>query len=98
MQRILCRAFGGPDMLELVDEPTPEVGPNDVLTEVETAGVSFVDGLIVNGKYGLRPMAARMSSSIRLVVRRPSPPCAHSTRAGGSACSGSPPVRSRDCP
>ena len=55
MQRILCRDFGGPDMLELVDEPTPQVGPNDVLVEVETAAVSFVDGLIVSGKYQIRP-------------------------------------------
>ena len=55
MQRILCRGFGSADMLELVDEPTPEVGPNDVLIEVEAAGASFVDGLIVNGKYQVRP-------------------------------------------
>ena len=55
MQRIVCKGFGSPDMLELVDEPTPEVGPDDVLIEVETAGVSFVDGLIVSGKYQIRP-------------------------------------------
>jgi NADPH2:quinone reductase len=55
MQRILCRGFASPDMLELVDEPTPEVGPGDVLIEVETAAASFVDGLIVNGKYQIRP-------------------------------------------
>ena len=55
MRRIVCRAFGSPDMLELIDEPTPEVGPSDVLVEVETAGASFVDGLIVNGKYQIRP-------------------------------------------
>ena len=55
MQRILCRGFGGPDMLELVIEPTPGVGPDDILIEVEAAGVSFVDGLIVSGKYQIRP-------------------------------------------
>ena len=55
MQRIVCRGFGGPDLLELVDEPAPEVGPGDVLIEVEAAGVSFVDGLIVSGKYQIRP-------------------------------------------
>jgi len=55
MQRIVCRGFGRPEMLELVGEPTPEVGPDDVLVEVEAAGASFVDGLIVRGKYQIRP-------------------------------------------
>ena len=55
MQRILCSGFGSPDLLELVDEPTPEVAPNEVLIEVEAAGASFVDGLIVKGKYQIRP-------------------------------------------
>ena len=55
MQRILCRSFGSPDRLELVDEPAPEVGPDDILVEVEAAAASFVDGLIVNGKYQIRP-------------------------------------------
>jgi len=44
-----------PEVLELVEEPTPEVGPDDVMVEVEAAGASFVDGLIVKGKYQIRP-------------------------------------------
>ena len=55
MQRIVCRGFGGPELLELVNEPTPEVGPDDLLIEVETAAVFLVDGLIVSGKYQIRP-------------------------------------------
>lgn len=56
MQRLVCRTFGNPDTaLELVSEPTPGVGENEVLVEVEAAGVSFVDGLIVRGKYQIRP-------------------------------------------
>jgi NADPH2:quinone reductase len=55
MQRIVCRRFGSPDMLALVSEPTPAAGPNEVLVEVEAVGVSFVDGLIVEGKYQVRP-------------------------------------------
>ena len=55
MQRIGCRRFGSPDMLALVSEPTPTMGPNEVLIEVEAVGASFVDGLIVEGKYQVRP-------------------------------------------
>ena len=55
MQRILCRSFGRPDLLELVDEPAPGVGPGEVLIEVESAAASFVNGLIVSGKYQVRP-------------------------------------------
>ncbi len=55
MQRILCTGFGSPDMLQLVDEPTPGAGPDEVLIEVAAAGTSFVDGLIVEGKYQIRP-------------------------------------------
>ena len=53
MRRIVCTGFGDP--LDLVEEPTPEVGPRDVLIEMVAAGVSFVDGLIVSGRYQLRP-------------------------------------------
>ena len=76
MRRIVCRAFGSPDMLELIDEPTPEVGPSDVLVEVETAGASFVDGLIVNGKYQIRPDLPFTPGSVfsgRVIERGPAP-------------------------
>ncbi len=49
----MCTEFGGP--LSVVEEPTPEPGPGEVLVEVEAAGVSFVDGLIAAGRYQVRP-------------------------------------------
>jgi NADPH:quinone reductase len=55
MRRVVCRAFGPVEDLEIVDEADPEPGPGDVLVEVEAAGVSFVDALIVRGDYQLRP-------------------------------------------
>jgi NADPH2:quinone reductase len=55
MRRVVCRAFGPVEDLEIVDEPDPVAGPGEVLVEVEAAGVSFVDALIVRGGYQLRP-------------------------------------------
>ena len=55
MRRVVCRAFGPVEDLEILDEPDPAPGPGEVLVEVEAAGVSFVDALIVRGGYQLRP-------------------------------------------
>ena len=55
MRRVVCRAFGPVEDLEIVDEPDPAPGPGEVLVEVEAAGASFVDALIVRGGYQLRP-------------------------------------------
>ena len=35
--------FGGPEVLELVDLPIPEPGPDDVLVRVTRAGINFAD-------------------------------------------------------
>jgi NADPH:quinone reductase-like Zn-dependent oxidoreductase len=51
-------------MLALVSEPTPAAGRNEVLIEVEAVGVSFVDGLIVEGKYQVRPELPFTPSSV----------------------------------
>ncbi|HEV7472280.1 MAG: Alcohol dehydrogenase zinc-binding domain protein [Pseudonocardia sp.] len=55
MQRVVCRAFGDVEDLEVVEEAAPAPGPGEVLVEVDAAGVSFVDGLIVRGLYQVRP-------------------------------------------
>src|SRR3954464_12804166 len=55
MRRILCREFGPVDRLALVEEPDPEPGPGEVAVAVEAAAVSFVDGLLVQGRYQVRP-------------------------------------------
>ncbi|MEK6439658.1 NADPH:quinone oxidoreductase family protein [Pseudonocardia sp. T1-2H] len=55
MQRVVCRAFGDVEDLEVVEEAAPSPGPGEVLVEVDAAGVGFVDGLIVRGLYQVRP-------------------------------------------
>ncbi|MFC4950716.1 zinc-binding dehydrogenase [Pseudonocardia sp. GCM10023141] len=55
MRRVVCSEFGDPELLRVVEEPTPAPGPGEVLVEVDAAGVSFVDGLIVRGGYQVRP-------------------------------------------
>lgn len=55
MRRVMCSEFGDPLTLRVVEEPTPQPGPGEVLVEVAAVGVSFVDGLIVRGAYQVRP-------------------------------------------
>lgn len=55
MRRVVCTEFGGPERLTTQEGPDPEPGPGEVLVAVEAAGVSFVDGLIVAGRYQIRP-------------------------------------------
>jgi len=55
MRRIVCRQFGPPDWLTLEEAPDPRPGPGEVLVGVRAAGISFVDGLIVGGRYQMKP-------------------------------------------
>ncbi|MCE3553608.1 NADPH:quinone oxidoreductase family protein [Pseudonocardia sp. RS11V-5] len=55
MLRVVCTEFGDPELLTVVEEPTPAPGHGEVLIEVGAAGVSFVDGLIVRGGYQVKP-------------------------------------------
>jgi NADPH2:quinone reductase len=43
MRAIQMKEFGGPEVLELVELPTPEPGPDEVLIEVSRAGLNFAD-------------------------------------------------------
>ena len=55
MKALLCKAFGpaGTLVLEDVDSPCPK--GNEVLIEVQAAGVNFPDTLIIEGKYQFKP-------------------------------------------
>jgi NADPH2:quinone reductase len=51
MKTILVRRTGGPEVLELVEQPTPRPGVGEVLVRVEAAGVNFIDIYYRSGAY-----------------------------------------------
>ncbi|HWE91785.1 MAG TPA: NADP-dependent oxidoreductase, partial [Pseudonocardiaceae bacterium] len=50
MRAITQRAFGGPDVLELVDVARPEPGPGEVLVAVSAVGVNPADWKLRSGQ------------------------------------------------
>ena len=51
MKAIQVSKVGGPEVLELVDIPTPEPKPNEVLVQIKAAGVNFIDVYYREGQY-----------------------------------------------
>ena len=43
MRAVQIKEFGGPEVLEVVDLPDPEPGPDEVVVEVARAGMNFAD-------------------------------------------------------
>jgi NADPH2:quinone reductase len=48
---IALAAFGGPEVLELVEEPMAEPAPHETLVAVRAAGVNFGDLMVRRGEY-----------------------------------------------
>jgi NADPH:quinone reductase len=58
MKAIQVMEPGGPEALQLVDTPTPEPGPNQVLVRLAASGVNFIDVYFRAGLYKAdRPIA-----------------------------------------
>ncbi|MGB0921011.1 MAG: NADPH:quinone oxidoreductase family protein [Alphaproteobacteria bacterium] len=55
MKAIQCAAFGAPETLSLVDLPNPTAGPAQVVVDVKACGANFVDALLVQGLYQVKP-------------------------------------------
>lgn len=55
MRVVSCNSFGPVDQLVVEERPSPEVAPGSVRIRVTACGVNFVDGLIVQGLYQLKP-------------------------------------------
>src|SRR5262245_13311700 len=55
MKAVLCKKWGGPETLAVVDVPTPSPGPGEVRIRVRAAGVNFPDVLIIQKKYQIQP-------------------------------------------
>ena len=55
MRVVVCNEFGPLDTLVVEERPDPEPGSGMVRIDVAAAGVNFVDGLICQGSYQLKP-------------------------------------------
>lgn len=55
MRAVVCSVFGPIDLLSIEERPDPEPGPGNVVVAVRAAGVNFVDGLFVQGRYQIKP-------------------------------------------
>lgn len=70
MKAIVVEEYGGPEQLRLVDLPTPEPGPTDVIVEIAVSGVNFIDVYFRTGLYkvpfpvGLGSEAAGVVSAV----------------------------------
>jgi len=54
MKAIVISKMGGPEALVLSDAAVPEPGPDDLLVEVEAAGVNFIDIYHRSGFYDMK--------------------------------------------
>lgn len=55
MKAVLCKTLGPASDLVLEDIAHPQPKPNEVLLDVQAAGVNFPDTLIIEGKYQFQP-------------------------------------------
>jgi NADPH2:quinone reductase len=51
MRAVVCHEIGAFDRLEVEEVPTPEPGPGQVRLAIRAAGASYVDALLVAGRY-----------------------------------------------
>jgi NADPH2:quinone reductase len=55
MRAVICRSFDGIEALEWGELPDPIPGPGEVLVDVHAAALSFMDTLMVAGRYQMKP-------------------------------------------
>src|SRR5258708_11891235 len=55
MRAVQFSRFGGPEVLEVVEKPTPAQGPGKVLVRVRAAGVNFFEALMRENRYAVTP-------------------------------------------
>src|ERR1017187_5788096 len=67
---VIAAAFGGPEALSVIDEPTGEPGPGEARIEVRAAGVNPVDYKVYSGAFGTDPaqLPIRLGSEAAGVV------------------------------
>jgi NADPH:quinone reductase len=55
VRAVVCRELGPLDQIVIEERPTPVPGPGQVVVDVRAMGVNFVDGLICQGRYQMKP-------------------------------------------
>ena len=55
MKAVQFSRFGGPEVLETVELPTPQPGPGEVLVRVRAAGVNYFETLMRRNLYAVTP-------------------------------------------
>lgn len=55
MRAVICSSFNGIDALELGELADPVPGPDQVLVDAHAAALSFMDTLMVAGRYQMKP-------------------------------------------
>jgi NADPH2:quinone reductase len=55
MKALICDGFGDAMSLRFGDLPAPQPGARDIVVDVHAAAVSFMDALMLQGKYQLKP-------------------------------------------
>lgn len=55
MRAVVCKRFGGPEVLEVDQVADPETGPGQLLVEVEACAVTFPDLLMIQDRYQFKP-------------------------------------------
>jgi NADPH:quinone reductase len=55
MRAVLCNTFTGPQDLRVGDIDEPKPAADEVLIDVHAASISFMDYLLVSGRYQMRP-------------------------------------------
>ena len=55
MKAIQIQAYGGPEVIDVVDIPVPGPGPGQVLVKAHSLGVGYPDVLLRTGVYKWKP-------------------------------------------
>jgi NADPH2:quinone reductase len=51
VRAVVVSETGGPEVLRVLERPDPDPGPEDLLVDVEAAGVNFIDIYQREGRY-----------------------------------------------
>ncbi|WP_433608285.1 NADP-dependent oxidoreductase [Prescottella agglutinans] len=52
---VVANAYGGPEVLEVIDEDLPDPGPGQVVVEMRAIGVNPIDYKLYSGEFGRDP-------------------------------------------